>query len=301
MKYNGTKSDSPTSRNGFTLIELLVVIAIIAILAALLLPALGAAKQKAQNINCMSNKKQLILAVIMYAGDNKEMLPYNSDANPPYSSAFWKGSPSWLTGLMDWTTGQQNTNTSYLTNPKYSSIASYLSSNYRVFQCPADMYASPVQHQRGWDHRCRSVAMDGAVGDGNKYEVDPNTGMGAPFSWTQWYLVKKTSDFHYPGPSQCWVFSDEHPDSIDDGLLYTASYAVATFTELPGNLHGGGCGLSFADGHAEIHLWKGSIMTSSDHKVVRYLGPHDNGVTQQVPCSTSDPDMLWLAQHTPAH
>ena len=297
MKLDREKLDRRIARMGFTLIELLVVIAIIAILAAMLLPALSAAKQKAQSINCMSNKRQLIVASIMYAGDHKEFLPINSDANPPNNWQF-NGSPSWVTGLMDWTPSQQNTNTSYLTDSRYSLIAPYISGNYKVYQCPADMFASPPQRAKGWDHRCRSVAMDGAVGDGNKYGVNSATGVGTPFGWTQWYLGRKTTDFHSPGPSQCWVFSDEHPDSIDDGVMYTANYPVAMFTELPGNQHGGACGLAFADGHAEVHLWTGPVMTS--HTAVKYLGPHDNGVTQQVPCSAGDPDMLWLAQRTPA-
>jgi len=297
MKLDREKLDRRIARMGFTLIELLVVIAIIAILAAMLLPALSAAKQKAQSINCMSNKRQLIVASIMYAGDHKEFLPINSDANPP-NNWLYNGSPSWVTGLMDWTPSQQNTNTSYLTDSRYSLIAPYISGNYKVYQCPADMFASPPQRAKGWDHRCRSVAMDGAVGDGNKYGVNSATGVGTPFGWTQWYLGRKTTDFHSPGPSQCWVFSDEHPDSIDDGVMYTANYPVAMFTELPGNQHGGACGLAFADGHAEVHLWTGPVMTS--HTAVKYLGPHDNGVTQQVPCSAGDPDMLWLAQRTPA-
>jgi prepilin-type processing-associated H-X9-DG protein len=236
----------------------------------------------------MSDKKQLGLAWTMYSSDNNDRLAINSDPHVNNSSSYPASSmnPCWITGSLDWGTGTYNVNTDYMVNERYSLLGNYLGKAVKVFACPAANFASPVQRQMGWNQRVRSIAMNGAVGEGDKYLQPAN-----PFGWTQWYVAKKASDFHTPGPSDCWVFSDEHPDSVDDALMYTSSYATTSFTELPGNQHGGACGLAFADGHGEIHKWTGPVM--NQHQSVTYTS------VQRVSCSLTDPDMLWLAQRTP--
>jgi prepilin-type N-terminal cleavage/methylation domain-containing protein/prepilin-type processing-associated H-X9-DG protein len=281
------------SRNrAFTLIELLVVIAIIAILAAMLLPALASAKQAAMVTRCMSNKKQILTGWIMYAGDNRDVLAINQDYT--HSGEFSAGSttPPWAYGTEDWSTSSDNINTSYLVGSTNSLLGSYVGNVSQLFWCLADTFVSPAQASLGWPNRCRSVCMNGAVGGGDKY-----TG----FSWSAAYfiVVSKMSGFTHPGTANSWVFMDEHPDSMDDSLLYTdtginaLTLGVGTFTELPAAYHNKACGIAFADGHAECHKWLDFQTTPP----VTYHA-HVIGTNQQVPV-VKDPDLQWLGQRTP--
>lgn len=271
------KGRPQTSQRAFTLIELLIVLAVIVALAAMLLPALAKAKQGALVNTCLEGNKQLALAWAMYAKDNSEHLAINSEHSDLYN-----GSASWVGNTMTWDLSEQNTNCQYLVGSANSLLGPYLGNQYQVFVCPAAPFVSREQAAAGWMSRNRSVSMNAAIGDGAKSRT-------YPFSGSFWW-AKKINDFGNPGPANSWLFADEHPDSIDDGMLYSYSgYTNGTgeFTGFFGNQHGGKCGICFVDGHAEAHKW----LTSTCLQPVTYK--HAGSVP-----ADQNADLKWAAAHT---
>jgi prepilin-type N-terminal cleavage/methylation domain-containing protein/prepilin-type processing-associated H-X9-DG protein len=266
-------------KSGFTLIELLVVIAIIAILAAMLLPALSKAKTRAQGVLCMNNTKQLMLAWQMYNGDNSDRIvgSYHGGSTAQFANND-KYAP-WVIGWLTWGVDPDNTNILNLIDDKNSKLARYFGKNKNIFHCPADVYVSPMQRSRGWTERCRSISGNIGIGDGNAED--------GPFD-AIYKHIKKTSEFIYPGPAETWVYVDEHPCSINDAGLFNPY--VSSWVDQPASYHSGAAGFAFADGHSEIHKWQQSLATAAAARVDTSV----SGVTATV-VSRGDKDIHWMS------
>jgi prepilin-type N-terminal cleavage/methylation domain-containing protein/prepilin-type processing-associated H-X9-DG protein len=246
---SSTRPDRRTAA-GFTLIELLVVIAIIAILAAMLLPALSAAKKKAQGIKCLSNTKQLTLGWIMYQGDSQDKLMLLSDA------IITGGANDGVGSYMTWGSDNRNQNIAGLAGPvptgytgSANSSAPLMAGYVRsagVYKCPGDSYESS---QSGT--RIRSVSMNGALTGKPTFDTQ--------YKSRTYITANKVNDLSTPGPVNVFVFLDEFADSLDD-LQFMVDAGMSPGSEhwrnLPASYHTGSGNLSFADGHSEIHKWK---------------------------------------------
>jgi len=260
--------------SGFTLVELLVVIAIVAVMASVLLPTLARGKSQAQSTRCLSNLKQLQLGWRMYVDDNNDQLPPNISRLTFPNQANVTG--AWVLG-----NAKLDTNT---TNIQAGILFPYIKSA-EVYRCPAD--TSTVIGSLSRRTRSYSIelwlnvdVLNGTV------EVTANS---SPFN------LRKHTQMVDPPPSQTWVFSDEHANTIDDGIFvigspwaFPADPELDFWSSFPADRHGNGANLSFADGHVQHHAWRFHRTNIPSRK------------SQQIIKNPDDlADLKWLQQWIP--
>jgi prepilin-type processing-associated H-X9-DG protein len=271
------------------LIELLVVIAIIAILAAMLLPALAKAKQKAQRIACLSNQKQLIYAWMMFADDNNDQLVINAN-----NVAINSGIVGWVNDNLSWDfppspSNPQNYDTTLLAN---ALLGSYCSKAVGIYKCPGDIYNAAN------GPRVRSISMNGQMGSGVVAAIPSQIAVvNQPASDGKNYRVfNKQSDIKNPAPVDAWVFMDESGDRLDDGLFFVNMDPTTTsWKNWPANYHGNSGALSFADGHAEVHKWTDPAVANYKINFGKSPAPATGLASLDSPNYT---DLRWLQAHT---
>ncbi len=262
----------------FTLIELLVVIAIIAILAALLLPVLVAAKALAVRIECVNNERQLALTWQLYTGDNHDVFVLNGGDMATSSTAphLWvyggnHGDPETLTNFL------------YLSDSRYALFAA-LQPATPIYKCPGDRSKWPVDAGH-LVTELRSYSMNSYIGTTAKNLL-------LPLQLNSKYRVfAKSSDMAQDSPADRFLFMDVNPASICTpgfGVDMTA----AMFIHYPSDLHRGQSVVAFADSHVETHKWVDGRTTVGIPRGQTYL-PHNIA-------SPGNKDLKWISIHTTA-
>lgn len=231
----------------------------------MLLPALGKAKAKAQAARCMNNNRQLIIGWVMYTDDNADK----------------------VLGDMDWIQGNFSSPSYLDVEPQWyldkSPLMPYVGKSREIFHCPADPIVG--QDRTGaLRPRIRSMSMSQVFGGGGWLPSSRYT------TYSRFSTIRR--------PAETFVFIEEHPNSINDGAFAVQMYldtadGTPMIVDFPASFHNGACGISFADGHSEIHKWKGKRIQPPVDPTKR-----SRAVPAADSAGDSAEDVRWLSQRT---